>query len=183
MEPSSAFKFEIIREIIVQDVSFFNVTDSEELSQILLSRLGLQPRKTKSFEGLHRLLLVLYQKAKDDPNNFGLMDVAQMLSYINIGESKIDRSTLYDYINRWLEVGIIKKDRIVETDSLTGKRVSRSGYRLNGKSLVEAVSRVNEEILKISRQSYELAELITRQIKNRKISETQKQNRNGGVSQ
>lgn len=112
---------------------------SEELAKIILARLGLLPRKRDALAKFHQLLMELYEKKKianrDRKPELGVMTVEEM--GIHAG---IKRQTMYDYLNRWLVLNVLKKTSFVSD----GKIIT--GYELNGNNL-EAAFRKAEFVI------------------------------------
>lgn len=104
---------------------------SEELAKVILARLGLLPRKKDALARFHKLLIELYEKKKianrDRKPELAVMTVEEMGIYAGI-----KRQTMYDYLNRWLILNVIKKTSFVSD----GKIIT--GYELNGSNLEAA---------------------------------------------
>ena len=140
---------------------------SEELAKIVLARIGLMPRKQGATDKMFRTLLELYERAKiayrEKHPEKAVMTVEEMGFFAGI-----TRQTMYDYLGRWLQLGLIQKQSYINE----GKVII--GYRLNGATLEhafqKAILQVNTHMDTTSKYIGELQKLI----KNEKISETQK---------
>jgi len=140
---------------------------SEELAKIVLARMGLMPRKEGATDKMFRTLLELYERSKlahrEKKPEKGIMTVEEMGYFAGI-----TRQTMYDYLGRWLQLGLIQKQSYINDSKVI------IGYRLNGATLEhafqKAMLRVNEHLEMTSKYIGELQKLI----KNEKISETQK---------
>lgn len=140
---------------------------SEELARIIMSRIGLEPRKSGSTDKMFRTLVELYERAKaahrDKMPEHSVMTVEEMGFYAGI-----TRQTMYDYLRRWLEL-----DMVVKASYIKDNRVI-IGYKLNGSTLEQsfekAVKRINQNLELTGKYISELQ----RRIKNEKISQSQK---------
>jgi len=97
---------------------------SEELAMTILSRIGLEPRKTGSTEKMHKVFLELYERMKlanrEKKPESSVMTVEEMGVFAGI-----TRQTMYDYLKRWLALNIILKTSYIKD----GKVII--GYKLN----------------------------------------------------
>jgi len=107
------------------------LASSDELAKIILARLGLLPRKKDALAKFQKLLLELCERKKianrDRKPEFAVMTVEEMGLYAGI-----KRQTMYDHLNRWLTLNLLKKTSFVAD----GKIVT--GYELNGTNLESA---------------------------------------------
>lgn len=107
------------------------LSSSDELAKIILARLGLLPRKNDALAKFHKLLIELYERKKianrDRRPELAVMTVEEMGLCAGI-----KRQTMYDHLNRWLVLNILKKTSFV----LEGKIIT--GYELNGTNLESA---------------------------------------------
>ena len=104
---------------------------SNELAKIILARLGLMPRKNDALAKFNNLLIELYERKKqankEKKPELAVMTVEEM--GIQAG---IKRQTMYDHLNRWLILNVLKKTSFVSE----GKIIT--GYELNGQNLEAA---------------------------------------------
>jgi len=118
-------------KIELDTVEPVDTASSDELAKIILARLGLMPKKKDALAKFHHLLLELYERKKianrDRKPELAVMTVEEM--GIHAG---IKRQTMYDYLNRWLALNILKKTSFVSD----GKIIT--GYELNGSNLEAA---------------------------------------------
>ncbi len=139
---------------------------AEELSKVILSRMGLTPRKEGATDKMHNVLVEFYEKMKtaqrDKKPEAAVMTVEEMGLHAGI-----TRQTMYDYLKRWVELDLISKTSYI-TD---GKVIV--GYKLNGSTLEgafeKAVQRINNHLDTSMKYVRELQKLI----KNEKISASQ----------
>lgn len=140
---------------------------SAELAKIIMSRMGLEPRKSGSTDKMYRTLIELYERSKQAQRTkkfeVAVMTVEEMGAFAGIS-----RQTMYDYLRRWLDL-----DMIVKTSYIANNKVV-IGYKLNGATLEVSFNRAKQRIL----QSLDLTETyikeLQRLIKNEKIAESQK---------
>jgi len=105
--------------------------DQKELSNVVLARFGLIPRKKDAKAAFNKLLLEFYerkkQSLKDKKPELAIMSIDEMALYSNI-----KRQTMYDYLKRWLSLALIKKASFARGNSII------RGYELNGSNLENA---------------------------------------------
>ncbi|MDD3263708.1 MAG: hypothetical protein PHT94_02330 [Candidatus Nanoarchaeia archaeon] len=139
----------------------------EEISKVIIKRLGLGPRKIDSQIPINNLLIEFYErtkKATQEKNpEFAIMTIDEIKDILNL-----TRQTSYDYINRWLEVRIITK----MSYSKNGKIIK--GYKLNGISLENAFLKTVSTIKEILDETNDLIHELQKNIKNEKIRNTLK---------
>ena len=137
--------------------------DVEEMSRILLARFGLLPRKKDGSAKMHSLLLELYERKKqankEKKPETGVMPVEEMGVFAGI-----KRQTMYDYLHRWLALGILKKTSFVSE----GKVII--GYELNGNNLEGAFRKAETTVKNHLEDSFKLLGEIQNKIKKEKIS-------------
>jgi len=142
---------------------------AEELSKVVLARIGLMPRKKGSTDKMHQTLLELYERSKQSYRKkkpeLAIMTVEDMGVFAGIS-----RQTMYDYLGRWTELGIITKTSFVNE----GKVVI--GYKLNGNTLERAFERSMNIVMDNLNETQKLIRELQRSVKNEKIAETQKIN-------
>ena len=109
---------------------------SEELAKIVMSRVGLEPRKSGSTDKMHRCLLELYERSKIANREKNLekavMTVEEMAFFAGI-----TRQTMYDYLKRWIALSLIMK-----TSHINNNKVI-IGYKLNGTTLEQAFEKAH----------------------------------------
>lgn len=140
---------------------------SEELAKVVLYRIGLMPRKKGSTDKMFHTFLELYERAKtsyrEKRPEKAVITVEEMGLFAGI-----TRQTMYDYLGRWLELGLIQKATYIKDDKVI------VGYRLTGNTLEaafeKALRRVNEHMEQTVKYVSELQKLV----KNEKISQAQK---------
>lgn len=144
-------------------------SDSGELARVVVARTGLMPRKRGSTNGMHDALLEFYERAKQatqykDPKR-AVMTVEEMAMY-----AKITRQTMYEYLQRWLDLNILTKVSFINEDgSVT------IGYRLNGGNLEEAFRRVKTQIVRHLDLTERYINELQKTVKNEKIAKKMQQ--------
>lgn len=153
-------------KIIIQDHEPSINPTSEELAAIILARIGLMPRKQGSTDKMHRVLLELYERAKQSYRQkkpeLAVMTVEQMGCYAGIS-----RQTMYDYLNRWTTLNIINKTSYIANSKVT------IGYKLTGNTLEQSFEKVMNRIKINMELTQRYIRELQRLVKNEKISETQ----------
>lgn len=158
-----------MKKIILTGVEPGMNPDSEELADVIITRLGLMPRKKGSTERMNRVLVELYERTKrasrEKKPTEAVMTVEEMGTFAGI-----TRQTMYDYLKRWLDLDLITKTSFIGQDE---KVVI--GYKLNGNTLETAFekarARINNNLDFTQKYILELQKVI----KNEKISQTQKE--------
>jgi len=142
---------------------------AEELSKIILNRIGLMPRKKGSTDKMHQTLLELYERSKESYRKkhpeLAIMTVEDMGTFAGIS-----RQTMYDYLSRWTELSLIVKTSYINE----GKVII--GYKLNGNTLEKAFEKSMSVIKDNLDNTQKLIRELQRSVKNEKISETQRIN-------
>ncbi|MBD3304178.1 hypothetical protein GF343_03465 [Candidatus Woesearchaeota archaeon] len=137
--------------------------DVEEMARILLARFGLLPRKKDGSAKMHKLLIELYERKKqankEKKPESAVMPVEEMGIFAGI-----KRQTMYDYLHRWLHLGILKKTSFVSE----GKVII--GYELNGNNLESAFRKAESTVKNHLEDSFRLLGELQNQIKKEKIS-------------
>lgn len=153
-------------KIIIQDHEPSINPTSEELAAIILARIGLMPRKEGSTDKMHRVLLELYERAKQSYRQkkpeLGVMTVEEMGYHAGIS-----RQTMYDYLNRWTTLNIINKTSYIANGKVT------IGYKLTGNTLEQSFEKVIGRIKMNMELTQRYIRELQRLVKNEKISETQ----------
>lgn len=141
----------------------------EELSKIILARIGLMPRKKGSTDKMHNTLLELYERSKESYRKkkpeLAIMTVEDMGLFAGIS-----RQTMYDYLRRWTELDIITKTSYIADSKVI------IGYKLNGNTLEKAFEKTISTIQNNLETTQKLIRELQRTVKNEKISETQRIN-------
>lgn len=142
---------------------------SEELAKIIISRIGLDPRKTGSTENMHKVFLEIYDRSKianrEKKPESAVMTVEEMAVFAGI-----TRQTMYDYLKRWLELNLI-----IKTSYIKGSKVI-IGYKLNGATIESAFEKAALKIQNHMEITKRYISELQRLLKNEKISQTQKEN-------
>lgn len=140
---------------------------SEELAKIVMSRMGLEPRKSGSTDKMFRTLVELYERSKQANRNkqpeSAVMTVEEMGYFAGI-----TRQTMYDYLKRWLELNMI-----VKTSYIVNNKVV-IGYKLNGPTLEASFDKARQRINNNMDLTAKYIQELQRRIKNEKISQSQK---------
>lgn len=136
--------------------------EPEELSKVLLARFGLTPRKKDGSAKMHKLLLQLYERKKQANRHrmpeLGIMPVEEMALYAGI-----KRQTMYDYLKRWLDLHVLKKNSFVSA----GKVVI--GYELNGTNMESAFRKAEATLKAHMDASFKIVEKLQNEIKKEKL--------------
>ncbi len=135
---------------------------SEELARVLLSRFGLLPRKKDGSAQMHKLLLELYERKKQ--SNREKKPEAAVMPVEDMGVfAGIKRQTMYDYLHRWLTLGILKKTSFVSE----GKVVI--GYELNGTNLESAFRKAETTVKNHLDYSFKIIDQLQNELKRDKL--------------
>ena len=136
---------------------------TEELARVLLARFGLLPRKKDGEAKMHSLLLQLYERKKaanrERKPETAVMPVDEMGAFAGIA-----RQTMYEYLHRWLELGILKKTSFVAN----GKVVI--GYELNGTNLEAAFRKAEAIVHSHLVESFRVVERLQNEAKREKLT-------------
>lgn len=144
-------------------------TNSDEMASIIITRLGLLPRKKGSTEKMHKVLIELYERNKSsarekDPKH-AIMTVEDMGYFAGI-----TRQTMYEYLRRWLEL-----DLIVKTSYIDQWNKVIIGYKLNGQTLENAFEKAKKRIINNLDETQRYVQELQKMLKNEKISQTVKE--------
>jgi hypothetical protein len=135
---------------------------SNELAKIILARLGLLPRKKDALANFHKLLIELYERKKianrDRKPELAVMTVEEM--GIHAG---IKRQTMYDHLNRWLLLNVLKKTSFVSD----GKIIT--GYELNGSNPESAFKKAEYVIQSHLATTFEIIKEFQNELKKDKL--------------
>jgi len=142
---------------------------AEELAQFIMASTGLKQKKKGSTDRMHNILLELYERAKQAYRKkrpeFAVMTVEDMGDFAGIS-----RQTMYDYLGRWTDIGLIIKTSFINQ----GKVII--GYKLNGNTLEQAFQKSIAAIQDNLSTTQSLIKELQRSVKNEKIKEKQKIN-------
>lgn len=141
---------------------------AEELANIVIDRIGLNPRKRGSTDKMYRTLIELYERAKKAAQTKkpeeAVMTVEEMGSFAGI-----TRQTMYDYLKRWTELDLIVKTSYI----YEGKVII--GYKLNGLTLENAFEKAFVKIKNNLEATQKYVKELQKAIKNEKLSRKMKQ--------
>jgi hypothetical protein len=139
---------------------------ADELSKVVLARIGLMPRKEGATDKMHNVLTELYEKMKfaqrEKQPESAVMTVEEMGLHAGI-----TRQTMYDYLKRWLELDLIVKTSYIHV----GKVIV--GYKLNGSTLESAFEKAVQKITNHLDTSMKYVRELQKLIKNEKIAASQ----------
>ena len=156
-------------KIILTEIEPNINADSEELSKVIVSRVGLTPRKVGSTENMYQVLIQIYEKSKiaykEKKPSKAIITVEEMAAFAGI-----TRQTMYDYLKRWLMLNLIIKTSYVDRDN---KVVI--GYKLNGNTLESGFEKVRTKINNNLEFTLKYVKELQKVLKNEKISKTQKE--------
>ncbi|MGM5483774.1 MAG: hypothetical protein ACQER9_02550 [Nanobdellota archaeon] len=152
-----------MKKIILDNTEPEFNADSSGLAKVITSRLGLLPRKKGSNDGMHNILLQLYERSKEstkekDPEK-AVMTVEDMAAFAGI-----TKQTMYDYLERWLDIELISKVSFVGKD-----RKTIIGYKLNGSNLEESFNKTKNIVLNNLNITEKYIQDLQKIIKNEKI--------------
>jgi len=156
------------QKIILTNIEPDINANSEQQAQVLIHRLGLMPRKKGSTERMNRVLIELYERAKDanrhkNPTK-SIMTVEDMAYHAGI-----TRQTMYDYLKRWLALDLINKTSFIDENH---KVVI--GYKLNGNTLEQAYEKARARINNNLDFTAKYIRELQKTLKNEKISASHK---------
>jgi hypothetical protein len=138
---------------------------ADELANVVIWRLGLMPRKKGSTEKMNKVLIELYERAKQaskqKQQTKAIMTVEDMAMFAGI-----TRQTMYDYIKRWLDLDLIIKTSYIGLDN---KVVV--GYKLNGNTLETTFDKAKVRIINHLDLTKKYILELQKQLKNEKISQ------------
>ena len=158
-----------MEKIILTDVEPGISSGVEDLAKVVINRLGLAPRKKGSTDKMHKLLVQLYERAKNAAQNkdqrLAVMTVEEMAFYTDI-----TRQTMYEYLRRWLEISLVVKTSYIDQE---GKSIV--GYRLNGNNLEDAFEKTQMKVRNNLEFTHKYVKELQRLIKNEKIRGKQKE--------
>jgi len=142
---------------------------AEELSKVIMARMGLMPRKEGATDKMHNVLIELYEKMKTAQRD--KKPEASVMTVEELGlHAGITRQTMYDYLKRWLELDLISKTSYISD----GKVIV--GYKLNGNTLESSFEKAVQKINNHLETSMKYVRELQKLIKNEKIAASQQKN-------
>lgn len=157
-----------MEKIVLTDHEPAPGANSDELSNIIINRIGLIPRKKGSTEKMNLVLVELYERAKtsyrEKKPSEALMTVEEMAAFAGI-----TRQTMYEYLRRWQNLNLITKTSYIGKDD---KVVI--GYRLNGYTLESAFEKAKIRVANNMDMTLKIVAELQKSLKNEKISISQK---------
>lgn len=156
-------------KIVIQDKEPEIGANSDQLAETIIARIGLLPRKRGATTSMHRTFVEFYERSKKatatkDPKE-AVMTVEEMAIY-----ARISRQTMYEYLQRWIELGIIQK--VTYLDSANKAII---GYKLSGSSLEDSFLKTRSVITKQLDKTQKYIQDLQKMLKNEKISAKMKQ--------
>ena len=140
--------------------------DSEELANVVITRLGLTPRKKGSTDKMHNVLVELYERAKsayrEKRPTDAIMTVEEMAAFAGI-----TRQTMYDYLKRWLHLDMISKTSYIDQEQNV-----IIGYKLNGATLEGAFDKARQKLNNHMELTLKYILELQKCIKNEKIKQS-----------
>jgi hypothetical protein len=137
-------------------------SDSKVLMECVLDRFGLLPRKAGAKVRIEALILELYERKKraykEKNPNLAIMTVEEMAIF-----SQISRQTMYDYLDRFLQLSILKKTSVILDKKLT------CGYELSSNNLETSFAKALETINEQLSTSMDLIKKLQNEIKKEKL--------------
>ncbi len=141
---------------------------AEELANVVIDRMGLNPRKKGSTDKMYRTLVELYERTKKAAQSKkpeeAVMTVEEMGAFAGI-----TRQTMYDYLKRWTILDLIVKTSYI----YEGKVII--GYKLNGLNLENAFEKSFVRIKNHMEATQKYVKELQKTIKNEKLSQKMKQ--------
>ena len=132
------------------------------ISPVALLIPSAVPRKKDGTAKFEKLLLELYERKKlanrDKKPEAAVMPVEEMGIF-----SGIARQTMYEYLKRWVSLGILKKTSFVAN----GKVII--GYELNGNNLEGAFGKASQAIHNHTETSLDIIRNLQLEIKKEKL--------------
>jgi arabinogalactan endo-1,4-beta-galactosidase len=142
--------------------------NSIELAKVLVTRIGLMPRKVGSTEEMYKTLIELYERTKlamkEKKPELAVMTVEEMGNCAGI-----TRQTMYDYLKRWIDLDIITKTSYIYESKVI------IGYRLNGNTLEQSFEKAAVRIKNNLEITLKYVGELQRALKNEKLSESMKE--------
>lgn len=159
-----------MKKIVLTDAEPQFDSDSNELAKVVVSRLGLLPRKKGSNEAMHKIFIELYERTKNSTRlkkpEDAVMTVEEMAAFAGI-----TKQTMYEYLERWLVLDLIIKVSFIGADSKV-----IHGYRLNGTNLEEAFKKIRNVVNNNLSQTEKMISDLQKMLKNEKIKKSMSKN-------
>ncbi|MBD3204031.1 hypothetical protein GF327_07050 [Candidatus Woesearchaeota archaeon] len=141
--------------------------NSAELAKVIMSRVGLNPRKRNSTKDMYKVLIELYERTKqankEKKPELSVMTVEEM--GIAAG---ITRQTMYEYLNRWLDLNLIEKTSYIYQGNVI------IGYKLNGNTLEQAFDKAAVKVKNNFETTLKYVKKLQKALKNEKLSRKMK---------
>lgn len=157
-----------MNKIILTDAEPEYNADSDALAKIVTMRLGLLPRKKGSTDYMHKILLELYERTKkatrEKNPELAVMTVEEMAAF-----ASITKQTMYEYVDRWLQLEFISKVSYIGSD----KKVVK-GYKLSGNTLEDAFQKARIIVMKNLDATQNYIQELQKLLKNEKIKASMK---------
>jgi hypothetical protein len=138
----------------------------EELANVVITRLGIMPRKKGSTDKMHNVLIEMYERSKvayrEKRPTDAIMTVEEMAAFAGI-----TRQTMYDYLKRWLHLDLISKTSYIDQEQNV-----IIGYKLNGPTMEAAFDKARQKINNHMELTLKYILELQRIIKNEKIKES-----------
>jgi len=163
-------------EVIGKDMNKIILTDIEpginpstdELANVVVTRMGLMPRKKGSTERMNMVLVELYERAKKANREKNPTEAVLTVEEMAV-LAGITRQTMYDYLKRWLAIDFISK-----TSFIGGNNKVVVGYKLNGSTLENAFDKARNRINSNLDFTAKYIGELQKTVKNEKISQGMK---------
>lgn len=142
--------------------------NSDQLATTIINRIGLMPRKRGSTENIHKTFVEFYERAKKATASKDLKQAVMTVEEMAIF-AKITRQTMYEYLQRWLDLNFIQKVSYIDNNNKV-----IIGYKLNGNTLEEAFEKSKKKIMDNLDKTQSLVAELQKMLKNEKISASMK---------
>ncbi len=153
-----------MNKIILTDMEPGINPNSDELANIVVTRLGLMPRKKGSTEKMNKVLVELYERAKkayrEKKPTEAVITVEEMALIAGI-----TRQTMYDYLKRWLTIDFLTKTSFIGSENKV-----IVGYKLSGNTLENAFEKAKARISTNLDFTLKYIQELQKTVKNEKIS-------------
>ncbi len=156
-------------KIVLEDAEPGMAPDSEEMAKVVITRLGLLPRKKGSTEKMHLVLIELYEREKR-ANQLKKLEEAVMTVEEMAFFAGITRQTMYEYLERWTKLNLIQKTSYIKDNKVV------IGYRLNGSTMEMAFEKAQLVVKNHMELTLKYVKEMQRLLKNEKIKDTTKRN-------
>lgn len=162
-----------VKIIITNHEPSMNPT-AEELSKVIMHRMGLMPRREGCTDKMPRVLVEMYEKMKTSQRE--KKPEAAVMTVEEMGlHAGITRQTMYDYLKRWVELDLITKTSYIVNGNVV------VGYKLNGSTLESAFEKAMQRITNHLDTSMKYVRELQKLIKNEKIAASQLKNQESSV--